>query len=1679
MLAALAALLAGADRVAACDLTTTGVSSVKAGELFTLNLSATDTGDGLPTSWTINWGDGAVETFAGNPASVTHTYSGVEPSRFSYPILASAVCGGRTYFQNDLAVASAATDEVNWYAHDAATNVAVTRAPVQSGPDAGLNQPVGAIIGPDGNLYVSGWSSGNIVRYDPSTGAFIDEFANGASLTPARTAMLGMAFGPDGHLYVAIPSSGEVLRFEGNSGAFIDAFVTAGLGGITEPEGLTFGPDGHLYVSDYTNNAVYRYDGTTGGFIDIFVAAGSGGLRDPEDLVFGPDGNLYVASDRDHEVLRYNGTTGAFINEFVATGSGGLENAQGVVFGPDGHLYVSSWKDHNVLRFNGTTGAFIGAYVSAGLGGLNTAAHFNFIPEHTVTVVNLFTYFKTVTVQRSRIPGSCGTTLTDYPMLFSVTDPDLAHTTSGGDVTDLEGDDIVFKAYDDATCGGAGLAPCTLDHEIERYVSTTGELVAWVRIPSVNTASAGSDTVITIHYGNSSITTSTENPAGVWDANHVAVWHLKESGNGTVDEFFDSTMNANHGRGGAGTGTQVPAQIATGQIGNGQRFDNTNDKIQVPNSASLGITGDISVSTWIKRNVVDWAAFLTKTDLSSTYDYQFLVSVSDTLGLWADGASPVVINTSVTFTDTTEWHHLAVSKSGNNVTFYIDGAVAAGGGVQTGGINNNPDPVVIGYDNEAGSAIGGDMDELRLSNAARSSCWIGAEYDNGNDPGDIGAPGFYIIGDATATAVELLSFEAAPLDAAVELSWETGSELDNLGFHVYRSSSRSGPYERVTASVIPGLGTSPAGARYLYVDEGLTNGETYFYELEDVETTGVTERHGAVWATPEAGAGVGSESSPSLEEDGDRPARLTYGNPEANTLRMRPRRNGVVLELTTHGFVAVAQDDGSVRLEVPGLEEFFGSSLPVKRTWVEALAGRDVKLVSVRARAVERFASLSPSASLEREVEASSRGSVRARMRRSGRRQIAREGAKLLEVGYQGEVKKALVELSPFTWDGSGLFVAKKLEVHVAFRGREARRARGSGGNAALRLVAKEPGLYRIALAELLGGRRAAAVGELRLSRQGESVAYHREAGMLYFWSEGAKANPYGGEAVYELELGVAGERMQVVDEALGSSAYYLESVEREENRYYQSALLEAPDLWLWEVLFAPAHKSFRFDVRELSAEAVSSSLSVWLQGTSDAAGVEDHHVRLHVNGSLVGESRWDGKQANVVQVELAAGVLREGENTLELESVLDTGAPSAVQMVDRFAVRYPRSTQRLESAAYVLDLTETPRWVSVREGFAPERDYEGFESARRPEVRAVARATLRSHHRRGADYLVIGPQAFLEAAEPLLRHRKRQGLRVVTASMESIASEFGHGELTPQSVRELIANAYHEWRAPKLRYVLLLGDGTFDYKDYLGTGRVNQVLPWIERTSFLWTASDPAYGAVHGEDLLPDVAVGRLPAQTVDELRSMVSKVLAYERGELMLSGPHVLVADDADEGGDFERDAESLATTLLAQRETTRLYLSELGPSGLKSGIVESFDTGAATMSYLGHGAIHLWADENVFNASRVARLSPQGQQPFLMTMNCLNGYFHFPFFDSLAEALLKAEDKGVIGAFSPSALSLNGPAHRYHRALLKELLQGGHARLGDAVLAAQEAYADTGAFPELLLIYHLFGDPALTLR
>lgn len=109
------------------------------------------------------------------------------------------------------------------------------------------------------------------------------------------------------------------------------------------------------------------------------------------------------------------------------------------------------------------------------------------------------------------------------------------------------------------------------------------------------------------------------------------------------------------------------------------------------------------------------------------------------------------------------------------------------------------------------------------------------------------------------TSVTLVSFEAAPQGAAIQVTWETAQEVDNLGFNLYRAESEAGPMARLNDTLIPTLVPpgSPFGASYAWLDQdGLVPGTAYYYWLENVDLHGHTGLHGPVQATAAGGGGV-------------------------------------------------------------------------------------------------------------------------------------------------------------------------------------------------------------------------------------------------------------------------------------------------------------------------------------------------------------------------------------------------------------------------------------------------------------------------------------------------------------------------------------------------------------------------------------------------------------------------------------------------------------------------------------------------------------------------------------------------------------------------------------------------------------------------------------------------------
>jgi DNA-binding beta-propeller fold protein YncE len=219
----------------------------------------------------------------------------------------------------------------------------------------GLDQARGITLGPRGDLLVCSAASSNwaILRYD-LTGKSQGTAAAGAGLEHPYQCLVG----PQGDLFVSGQGNNAVLRYDGRTGEAKDVFVKPGAGGLDAIRGIAFHPSGDLLVAGRDNDAVLRYDGTTGQFKGEFVPKKDSKLDRPVQLHYGPDGNLYVSSSRNNSIVRFDGQTGRFIDVFVKHKAGGLDRPSGFAWGPDGDLYVASRESDQVLRYHGKSGKF-------------------------------------------------------------------------------------------------------------------------------------------------------------------------------------------------------------------------------------------------------------------------------------------------------------------------------------------------------------------------------------------------------------------------------------------------------------------------------------------------------------------------------------------------------------------------------------------------------------------------------------------------------------------------------------------------------------------------------------------------------------------------------------------------------------------------------------------------------------------------------------------------------------------------------------------------------------------------------------------------------------------------------------------------------------------------------------------------------------------------------------------------------------------------------------------------------------------------------------------------------------------------------------------------------------------------------------------------------------------------
>ncbi len=607
----------------------------------------------------------------------------------------------------------------------------------------------------------------------------------------------------------------------------------------------------------------------------------------------------------------------------------------------------------------------------------------------------------------------------------------------------------------------------------------------------------------------------------------------------------------------------------------------------------------------------------------------------------------------------------------------------------------------------------------------------------------------------------------------------------------------------------------------------------------------------------------------------------------------------------------------------------------------------------------------------------------------------------------------------------------------VAPRPSPARTLSGPGGPVrALRVEVATAGTVRLPVSELVGlgmPEGALSARTLRLTHLGRAVPFRIEAGELVFLA-GAFSTDYTDRSSYVLAWGLVARQPGVSftrSELPRRSGF----VRVEENRYYAPYLPGGADPWIWDVAFAGwGGGPWTFDLPNLLPQASSAPLRLRVVGGT----AHRHRVRALVNGAFAGEVEWEGEEPALLEGAAPAGSLRERGNTLELQYEA-AGDDEALGLVYLDALDLGVALAPVSASARVERVVAYDAVVAAGPG----------------------------------DYLIVTPAAFLPAAEHLAAAKRNAGLRPLLAVAERVYDRWSSGVAEPQALRAFLADAHRRGA----RQVLLLGDDTFDPKGYLGD-RPADYLPSLSGWDgeFGRVPSENLYADTNG-DGRPELAIGRLPASTLEEALRLVDKVV--HQGELLArGGGRQLFASDRSSGFDspFRDVAQSVAERHFAGRDVSFAHVGEdLGAARAK--LLEALRGRASVVHYFGHGGPEEWSNAALLTAGDAPSLEGSGGAAVVLSWACELQWYQYHLGPSVNESLLLAADGGAVAAFGPAGIT--DPS--VQAALFENVYAwlGRGLPLGEAIRRGKaDALRRDPRARSVLEGFNLLGDPALRL-
>ncbi len=670
-----------------------------------------------------------------------------------------------------------------------------------------------------------------------------------------------------------------------------------------------------------------------------------------------------------------------------------------------------------------------------------------------------------------------------------------------------------------------------------------------------------------------------------------------------------------------------------------------------------------------------------------------------------------------------------------------------------------------------------------------------------------------------------------------------------------------------------------------------------------------------------------------------------------------------------------------------------------------------------------------------------------------------------------------------------------------------------------------EAGLYRITHDELVASGvdlTGVKKSKLALTLGGQPVAIQVEGSgplvgpgtVITFWGDPVDTL-YTGTATYQLQVNPKlaarfGVDNTKLDLAAEPTRTYQEVAEVANQRGY-SVTAPGDDPWYDQLISTkttPRTVSRTIQVAQPANGAGDATIAVELWGISKWPQADEHHVRLGVNGQTVADHRFDDVEAATIEAAVPDGLLVDGANTVTVTLVGDTGVPLDMVALDDIALTYPRQTvltdgdMRFGAVGTAVEVTglsapdvmalrfDNGRPMVLKKAKVTEDGSGGFKivlpiggvadvavvQAGMIRVPPIAPARTAAALLTGpADYLVISHGALMDNLAPLVDHHTAEGRRVKVVDVDDVYARYGHGMVDAHAIDAYVAEAK---RALGVRWVLLVGADSYDYRDFDGDGSFS-LMPSlygdVGQGNVRYAPIDPAYADVD-DDGVPDVALGRLPARTPSELDAMVSKSLAYAAS--VSSGPtSVLLVADENDGIDYSAVNDGLAQSY-AGASVLRSDIDRQGLAAARATLLDGLGAGATITSYLGHSGPREWGPAGFFASRDVAGLTNSDRPTALVQFGCWNTYYVQPSADTMAHEAMKSAGGGAAVVMGGATLT-SAAADLLFARLASARLGSGGGTIGEAVLAAKHDLARAnGDVAEIQIGWTMLGDPALPL-